>query len=71
LHKTFIKKTWLAKRKAKIIGATQAQKRKHPQPQPQIELLDGEEDDRGNKAASAKPNAADGADTELSSIENN
>jgi hypothetical protein len=32
-NETFIKKTWLAERKAKSLNATQARERKHPQPQ--------------------------------------
>jgi hypothetical protein len=39
INKTCIK-TWLAERKAKIIDATQVQKRMHPQPQAWIKLLD-------------------------------
>jgi hypothetical protein len=58
VKKTFIK-TWLEERKANIRDAIQARKRKRAQPKALTKLLDGEEDDSVNKAASAKLSAAE------------
>jgi hypothetical protein len=61
---------WLAKRKSQLLDVVQTRKQKRPQRGAQIELLDSEDDSRGNKTASANINGANGTDTELSNNEN-
>jgi hypothetical protein len=68
-HKTFTL-NWLAKRKVQLLDEVQNQNRKQPQQQAQIKLLDSEDDNSGNKSASANKKGANRTDTELSDIEN-
>jgi hypothetical protein len=60
----------LEKKKANLLDAVQTQKRKRPQQQAQIELLDSEDDNSGNKTASADINGANRSDNESSDNEN-
>ena len=68
-NKSFIKK-WLTNKRAQMIGNTQSRKRKQPQPQARIELLESDDDDSIDDAASASIHGAEAIDSNLSGNEN-